>query len=279
MSMRNKLTFIRNGEWTVSNEVPQNRHFLAVVGVLTNRFEIRHVQAHVGVDAFKIELKYVSCFPLGYKQQVLLDCAYGGRSQGEHTQLWLRVAPLFFPGATYICKMDIDTLLLPSRLHTILRSLFPPAVYGHSCWVDPCLWGVKPASATMRCMHNRIWKSCDAVSHMFCGVCGGFYALSYDVAFRISPMTNNASLHAKFGDYEDQYTSHLIHRAYGGDFSFASDWRHWQAYPNYNLTTAAVIHNIKTRRQWKDVLKPGPWEHRRLANPRVRQASDSRPSP
>ena len=253
--MADALTLIHKGQWIRSNKVPHREQFLAVVGVLTNRFQKEHAQAHLGVSEFNIIIRYVSCFPLGYRRQVLLTCKHGGRSQGEHTRLWLSVAPTLFPRATYICKTDIDTLILPRPLRIILRSLFSPAVYGHSCWVNPCLWGAKPTSPAMRCMTNNAWRPCDAVSRVSCGVCGGFYALSYDVASRISHMTNDSSLIAKWGDLEDRYASELIQRAYGGDFLFASDWKHWQTFPKYNLTTAAVIHNIKTNRQWMSVLR------------------------
>ena len=253
--MMDKLTLIHKGEWIVSNEVAITKRFLVVVGVLTNRFESDHIWAHRYVSASNINIKYVSCAPLGYKKQVILSCKRGGRSQLEHTRLWLGVAPTLFPRATYICKMDIDTLIFPQTLSAILRSLFPPAVYGHSCWVDPCLWGARPVSTAMRCMTQNAWRSCDAISRVSCGVCGGFYALTYDVASKISHMTNDTTLSAKFGDLEDRYTSDLIQRSYGSNFLFASDWKYWQTYPNYNITTAAVIHNIKTKRQWKSVLK------------------------
>ena len=195
---------------------------------------------------------------LGYKNPILIDCAEKGLNQLEHTKLWLGVAPMLFSRATYICKMDIDTFIVPRALKTVLKSLSPPSVWGHSCWVDPCLWGVRPASTTMLCMHQRVWRSCAMLSHVFCGICGGFYALSYEVAFTLSHMANNTaliSLKSRFNDNEDRFVSHLIRRAYGGDFWFASDPERWQTYPDYNRTRAVVIHGIKTKSQWRSVVK------------------------
>ena len=255
------MQLIRNGAWfanATGKSGFRRRHsvrLFAVVGVLTNRFDACHILAHRGVSVFNIRLKYVSCVSLGYKNQILIECAENGLSQLEHTKLWLSVAPKLFSRATHICKMDIDTFIIPRVLRTVLKSLAPPSVYGHSCWVDPCLWGVTPASATIVCMHQNVWRSCALLSRVFCGVCGGFYALSYDVAFRISHMARNTpliSLKSTFNENEeDRFVSHLLQRAYGGDFWFASDSKLWQTYPDYNQTHAAVIHGIKTNAQWR----------------------------
>lgn len=49
---------IRNGEWVVENDIRHTDGFLAVVGVLTNRFHLQHVRRRSNVDRFNIELKY-----------------------------------------------------------------------------------------------------------------------------------------------------------------------------------------------------------------------------
>lgn len=253
------MKLIRNGVLFANATYFERRHFLAIVGVLTNQFDASHVLAHRGVNKFNIRLKYVSCVPLGYKNQILVNCSENGLSQLEHTKLWLTVAPTLFLRATYICKMDIDTFIVPRLLKSILKPLSPPSVWGRSCWVDPCFWGVQPLSPKMLCMYQNVWKSCAGLSRVFCGICGGFYALSYDVAATLSRVTSKTPLiHFKrmFNENEeDRFVSHLVRQLYGGDFWFASDTTNWQTYPNYNHTHAAVIHGIKTTLHWRSVVE------------------------
>lgn len=232
--------------------------FLAVVGILTNRYVHSHATAHVNSSLHGVQMVYASCEALGYPDPVvMLHCKERGRSQLEHTKLWLGVAPGLFPHATHNCKADVDTLVYPQALRRVLTSLpLKRSVRGQSCWVDPCFWGVHPSTHVL-CMHNRRYWPCETLSHISCG---GFYALSYDVAWAISHRAARSSLKAlalRFNENEEErFASHLIQSTYGGDFHFASDTKHWKTYGEGSTTRrrgVAVLHGVKKKRHWSSL--------------------------
>lgn len=248
------MQVIRNGTFTIAPRL-KTRSFLAVVGVLTNHFVHSHVSAHASTFRYGVHMVYVSCVSLGYPNPVLLECTQGGLSQLEHTKLWLSVAPGRFPNATHICKADVDTLVFPRPLRRILERLPERSVWGRSCWVDPCLWGVPPRTPWATCTHHRRPWRCADVSHVSCGICGGFYALTYDIASAIGPRANRSSLRRFNENEEDRFASHLIQTVYGGDFWFASDSVHWETYTTSSRTRRdlAVLHGVKKKWQWSSL--------------------------